>query len=103
MSKFIQLKAKAPATLGAVVEALTRLSTFSEAQILEYVSAGRIAELFPFTPATERDVPADTLVEQELVEASALPLNREQRGALIQSSMPSSSPGRNQRATRRAR
>jgi len=46
----MQLDAKAPATLGAVVEAVTRLSTLSEANILEIVSAGKIAELFPYTP-----------------------------------------------------
>ncbi len=50
MSEFMQLEASSPATLGAVVEAVTRLSTFSEAQILELVSAGKIRELFPFRP-----------------------------------------------------
>ena len=50
MSEFMQLDAEAPATLGAVVEAVTRLSTLSEAKILELVSAGKIAELFPFKP-----------------------------------------------------
>jgi hypothetical protein len=74
--------------LGAVVEAVTRLSTLSEAQILELVSAGKVAEWFPFKPARERAVPADTVTEEELVEASASPLNRKQRDALIHSSLP---------------
>jgi hypothetical protein len=87
MSKFMQLDAKAPATLGAVVEAVTRLSTLSEAKILEIVSAGKIAELFPYTPPG-RAVPADTMADEELLEASALPLQREQREALIHSSLP---------------
>jgi hypothetical protein len=88
MSEFMLLDAKAPATLGAVVEAVTRLSTLSEAQILELVSAGKVAEWFPFKPARERAVPADTVTDEELVEASALPLSRKQRDALIQSSLP---------------
>jgi hypothetical protein len=47
-SKFIELDAKAPATLVAVVEAITRLSALGEAEILELVSAGRIQEVFAF-------------------------------------------------------
>ena len=89
MSKFMLLDAKAPATLGAVVEAVTRLSTLSEARVLELVSAGRIGELFPFKPAGGQAVPADTVAEEDLVEASASPLTRAQREALIQSSLPS--------------
>ncbi len=53
MSKFMQLDAKAPATLGAVVEAVTRLSTLGEAKILELVSAGKIADWFPFKHGRE--------------------------------------------------
>jgi hypothetical protein len=92
MSVFMQLDAKAPATLGAVVEAVTRLSTLSEAKILELVSAGKIADLFPFKPAGEQPIPSDTLAEEELVEASAAPLNRQERDALIQSSLPATAP-----------
>jgi hypothetical protein len=88
MSEFMRLDAKAPATLGAVVEAVTRLSTLSEAQILELVSAGKIAELFPYKPAGGQPIPADTVAEDELVEASARPLSRKQRDALIESSLP---------------
>jgi len=61
MSEFMRLDAKAPATLGAVVEAVTRLSTWSEAQILELVSAGKIEELFPYKPASGQPIPADTV------------------------------------------
>jgi hypothetical protein len=91
MSEFSKLEANAPATLGAVVEAVTRLSTFSEAQILELVSAGKIKDLFPFRPNRSDELPADTVNESELTEASAMPLSRERRAALIQASMPASS------------
>jgi hypothetical protein len=92
MREFMQLDAKAPAALGRVVEAATRLGTLSEAKILELVSAGKIADLFPFKPAGDQPIPSDTLAEEELVEASTLPLNRKQRDALIQLSLPASSP-----------
>jgi hypothetical protein len=98
MSKFMRLEAKAPATLGAVVEAVTRLSTYSEAQILDSVSAGKMKELFPFKTARRREMPADTVAEEDLIEASASPLNREQHSALIESSMP-----RSTRAAKRPR
>ena len=67
---------------------MTRLSTLSEAKILEHVSAGKIAELFPYKPAAGQPIPADTVAEDELAEASARPLSREQRDALIESSLP---------------
>jgi len=91
MRKFSKLEADAPATLGAVVEAVTRLSTLGEAQILEMVSAGKIKDLFPFRPSLPAALPADTMDESELEEASALPLSRKRRAALIQASMPSGS------------
>jgi hypothetical protein len=94
MSKFMQLEASSPATLGAVVEAVTRLSTYSEAQILERVSAGKIKDLFPFRPNGPNALPPDTVEEGDLVEASAMPLSREKRAALIQSSMPTASTAR---------
>jgi hypothetical protein len=88
MSEFKRLDATAPATLGAVVEAVTRLSTLSEATILERVSAGRIEELFPFEPSAGAPLPSDAVAEDELVEASASPLSHQQREALIRSSLP---------------
>ena len=89
MSEFIKLEAHAPATLGAVVEAITRLSTFGEAQILELVTAGKLQELFPFRPNALEQLPADTVEESDLQEASAMPLSPEGRAALMQASMPS--------------
>ncbi len=89
MSEFMLLDAKAPATMEAVVEAVMRLSALGEAQILELVSAGKLSEVFPFRPKSGQEIPPDFVSEDDLVEASALPLNREQRSALVQSSMPS--------------
>src|ERR1035438_6947093 len=91
MSEFMQLDAKAPATLGAVVEAVTRLSTLGEAKILELVAAGKRGDLFPCKPTGDQPIPSDTMAEEELVEASASPLIRKQRDALIQSSLPATS------------
>ncbi len=100
----MQLEASKAATLGAVVEAVTRLSTYPEAQILALVSAGKLKELFPFRPTRPEVLPRDTVEERELVEASAMPLSREQRDALVQSSMPSASTARSVAAgTRRRR
>jgi hypothetical protein len=99
MSEFMLLDAKAPATMEAVIEAVTRLSTFSEAQILELVSAGKMKDLFPFKPASDQEVPADTAADEELIEASASPLNREQRRALIQSSMPVAATSNSRRSS----
>jgi hypothetical protein len=88
MSTFMRLDSNAPATFGAVVEAVTPISTLSEAKILALVSAGKIAEVFPYAPAAKRAVPVDTVAEAELVETSAGPLNQRQRDALIASSLP---------------
>jgi hypothetical protein len=88
MSKFMKLDANAPASLGAVVEAVTRLSTLSEAKILEIVSAGKIAEHFPYKPSGDETVPSDTMAEEDLAEASASPLNMKQRDALLHASLP---------------
>jgi hypothetical protein len=101
MSKFKQLHANAPATLGAVVEAVTRLSTLGEAKILEIVTAGDIAKYFPYEPPAGRPIPADTLSDEELEEASAAPLKRQQRDALIQSSLPATAPKRHRASSKR--
>jgi hypothetical protein len=76
MSEFIKLEADSPATLQAVVEVITRLTTFSEAQILELVSDGKIKDFFSFGPAGSGELPPDTVEERELVEASPMPLSR---------------------------
>ena len=78
MGEFRQYDAEAPATLEAVVEAVTRLSTLSEVKILELVSAGKVADLFPLKPAGDQPVPTDAMAEEELLEASASPLTRKQ-------------------------
>jgi hypothetical protein len=88
MSEFIELDAKAPATLGAVVEAITRLSTLGEAKLMELVSAGKIQEVFPFRPNPVTDIGADFVAEEDLIEASPAPLSRAERTAHIQESMP---------------
>jgi hypothetical protein len=101
MSKFMRLHANAPATLGAVVEAVTRLSALGEANILEIVTAGNIAKYFPFEPPAGRPLPADTLSDEELVEASAAPLKRQQRDALIRSSLPAAAPAKHRASSKR--
>jgi hypothetical protein len=57
MSEFMILDSKAPATMEAVVEAVMRLSTLSEPQILELVSAGKLGEVFPFRPNGGHSMP----------------------------------------------
>jgi hypothetical protein len=101
MSKFMRLHANAPATLGAVVEAVTRLSALGEANILEIVTAGNIAKYFPFEPPADRPIPADTLSDEELVEASAAPLKRQQRDALIRSSLSTAAPKKHRASSKR--
>ena len=92
MSEFKTLDASQPATLGAVVEAITRLSTYSEVEILELVSAGKIRELFPFRSNRTSELPPDTVAEEDLEEASPMPPSHEKRAAIIQSSMAPSRP-----------
>jgi hypothetical protein len=88
MSEFIALDAKSPATLGAVVEAITRLSTLGEAKILELVAAGKIQAAFPFRPNPVTDIGPDFVAEEDLIEASPEPLSPAERAAHIQESMP---------------
>jgi hypothetical protein len=106
MSEFLKLEVDAPATLGAVVEAVTRLSTYSEAEILELASTGKLNGVFPFRPASAVAVGADSVAENELVEASAMPLSAKHHAALIQSSLPSvpkaGARPRTRRTTKRA-
>jgi hypothetical protein len=83
------------------VEAVTRLSTLGEAKILEIVSAGSIGEHFPYQLLANEGVPADTMAEEDLVEASALPLNKKQRDALLQASLPSAAPEKRRASLKR--
>ena len=91
MSKFLRLEANSPATLGAVVEAVARRSSYSDAQILELVSARKIQNRIPIRLNGPDEFPPDKIEERDLVEASATPLSRLERAALIQSSTPTSS------------
>jgi hypothetical protein len=101
MNESIGLDAEAPATMKAVVEVVARLSTYSEREILELVSKGQVGELFPFHPR-QQETPADFVAEEDLQEASALPLSREQRGSLVQSSMPAAAQSSSPAATKAA-
>ena len=81
------------------MEGVTRLSTLGEAKILEIVTAGNIAKYFPYGPPADRPIPADAVPDEELVEASATPLKRQQRAALIQSSLPTAAAPKKHRAS----
>jgi hypothetical protein len=72
--------------MGAVLEAIVRLSTLSEERILELVSEGGLEDAFPFEP-NPQEVPADSVAEEDLQEAS-LSLNRAGRNELIEASLP---------------
>jgi hypothetical protein len=84
---FIGTDPATPATLESVVAAVMRLSTLDEAELLELVSAGRLDEVFPFRPGGQQRAPADFVAEADLIEASAKPLKRRERHALVQSSI----------------
>ncbi len=88
MSDFIDLDEKAPATLEGVLLAVARLSTLTEEQILEIASSGQLQNHFAFRPAKIFDDIGDFVDENDLMEASPLPLSRQERADLIQSSMP---------------
>lgn len=90
MSESSTLDLNGPATIEAVVEAVIRLSAYDETQLLEIVSEGKLRDVFPFRPSDVEELPPDFVSEDELVEASAAPLDTESRKALIQSSMPRS-------------
>jgi hypothetical protein len=89
MSEISRLDLKGPATLKAVVEALVHLGRLDESEILEMTSAGRLEDLFPFQPVHGTEAIADFMPDDALVEASPLPLNEQQRTALVEASMPS--------------
>jgi hypothetical protein len=77
-----------PATLDAVVAAVVAASRYDESELQEMASEGTLRKLFPFKPHAV-DIPPDTMPRDQLRRASALPLDRNTRKALIQSSMPS--------------
>jgi hypothetical protein len=87
MSFFRHIDTKGPAEMGAVLEAIVRLSTLSEERILELVSEGGLEDAFPFEPNAE-ELPADSVAEEDLQEASVKSLNRVSREDLIQACLP---------------
>jgi hypothetical protein len=103
MGELMLLDAKAPATMEALVEVVMRLSTRSEAQVLELVSAGKLGEVFPFCPKNGHKIPPDFVSEDDLVEASALPLKRVQRSALMPSGISPSAKSKRPRVQGTAR
>jgi hypothetical protein len=86
-NEFVGIKTKTPATLASVVDAVMRLSTLSEAEILDLVSADRLGEVFPFRPGGELQPPEDFVAEADLIEASPKPLKRRARHELIHASV----------------
>ena len=65
------------------------------------LSPARMAELFPFLPASDQPVPADTVAENDLVEATALPLGRERREVLLEASLPAGKAKKKRASTKR--
>lgn len=80
-------KSAPPATLEAILQSVVQLSRLDESELQELVSQGRLADVFPFRPRTSEVLP-DFVDEGDIVEASPLPLSRQERRKLIQSSMP---------------
>jgi hypothetical protein len=91
MNEFMYLDLKRPATIQDVLEAVIKLSTHDEAEVLELAGAGRLQELFPFRAGEGDVLPSDFASEHELVQASAMPLSTRQRLATIEASVSSSS------------
>lgn len=87
MANFESVDPKQPATLESVVRAVAKLSQLSEAQLAEMVAAGPLASFFPFQPQ-ETAVPDDFANDDDVPEASAMPLDDERYSKLVQSSMP---------------
>ena len=94
MSYFRHLDVNGPAEMGAVLEAIVRLSTLSEERILELVSEGGLEVVFPFVPDIQEELPADSVAKEDLQEASALPRSWAEREELIQASLPTAATRR---------
>ena len=77
-----------PATLEAVLESVVKLSKLDETEFSEMVSRGYLSQLFPFHPSAVTEPIADFATDEELEEASPLPLSAKQHAELIQASMP---------------
>ncbi len=87
----VDAQLQSPATLEAVVAAIVRASAFDEAELQELVSAGKLRDIFPYRPHATA-IPSDFVSREDLVKASAIPLDQRGRKAIIQSSMPRRSP-----------
>ena len=88
MSEFKSLDLGAPATVENVLEGILRLRTLGEADILELAVSGKLAEVFPIETIELSEDVADFVSEDNLNEASALPLSADDRVRLIRDSVP---------------
>ena len=70
-------RAAEPVTLEQVVAAVLALDRFSEAEILDLISSGRLRDAFPYELRTGRPA-ADTMNWDEIPEASPRPLTEEE-------------------------
>ena len=66
---------------------MAKLSSYGEADLAELVSKGRLPSLFPVQPR-ETTVPGDFEDDENVPEASAMPLDDQSYAQLVQSSMP---------------
>ena len=92
MSEFKSLDLHAPATVEDVLEGILRLRKFGEADILQLAVSGQLAKVFPIGTNDLSEGVADFVSEDDLDEASALPLSADDRIQLIRDSVPRS-PG----------
>src|SRR3974390_2971795 len=90
MMKFKSLDLGAPATVENVLEGILRLRNLGEADILELAVSGKLAEVFPIETIEMSEDVADFVSEDDLNEASALPLSADDRVQLIRDSVPRS-------------
>jgi hypothetical protein len=81
----------AAAALGSLAEAVTHLSTFERNQDSEARICRKRRGLVGIEARRRRADPSDTVAEEELVEASASPLNQKERDGLTRSSLPMTS------------
>lgn len=77
-----------PATLEAVIEAIAKLSALDELEIKALVSSGKLQDILPFLRSPPMETVQDFASDDEVVEASPLPLSIKQRAELILASIP---------------
>lgn len=93
MPEFEALMPGASATIEAVAIAVMKLRTYDESELAVMISSGQLHELFPFRPHNVQPT-RDILREEEVNEASPLPLDNAEYARLVQSTMPPQSPRR---------